>query len=379
MKPTHIVVAGAVLVAACNNGSGQQTAANRSGPNAGNPQDRVIPVEVAVAELGKASRLVTATGTIEPLQTVTIRSQMAGAVRSVAVEEGDRVRPGSVLARIDSREIAAQLNSARATLEVTRRAAERAEQLRKQEIVTVAEYERDIAARSAAEAAYEQLLARVGYATVRAPIGGVVLRKTVETGDVVANQAELFTVADVSTLVVRLSISELDVIALDEGDTVDVLLDALPGRTLDGRIRRIFPSGDPTTRLVPVEVALTGAAAREARPGFLARVNFELDPRDGVLLVPAGALVNDAGGNAAFTVSGGKASRRQVKRGGTFQGRVEIVEGLTAGDSVVVAGNTGLRDGARVRTVEAPTLETPAAARPTPQRSVSGATTRGTP
>jgi membrane fusion protein (multidrug efflux system) len=379
MKPIRVVVAGAALLGACNNGSGQQAAANSGGPNGGSAEERVIPVEVAVAELGTASRLVTSTGTIEPLQTVTIRSQMAGAVRSVVAEEGDRVRPGSVLARIDSREIAAQLNSAKATLDVAQRAADRAEQLRKQEIITVAEYERDLAARTAAEATYDQLRTRVGYATVRAPIGGVVLRKSVETGDVVANQAELFTVADISTLVVRLSISELDVIALDEGDTVDVLLDALPGRTLDGRIRRIFPSGDPTTRLVPVEVALTGAAAREARPGFLARVNFELDPRDGVLLVPAGALVNDAGGNAAFTVSGGKASRRQVKRGGIFQGRVEIVDGLAAGDSVVVAGNTGLRDGARIRVVQAPTLEVPAAARQTPPRSVSGATTRGTP
>jgi membrane fusion protein (multidrug efflux system) len=329
----------------------------------------VIPVEIAVAELGTAARTVTATGTVEPIRTVTINSQLAGAVRSVAVEEGDVVRAGTPLARIDSRELEAQLASARATLEVAARAAERAETLRRQEIVTVAEYERDQAAHAAARATHDQLRMRIGYASVRSPIAGVVLSKSVEMGDVVATQTEMFTIGDVSSLVVRLPISELDVTALDEGDTVALAMDAVPGRTLPGRIRRIFPSGDPTTRLVPVEVVLTGDAARSARPGFLARVEFRLDPRSGVLLVPAGAIVDDAGGSAAFVVSGGQASRRPVRRGGIYQGRVEITDGLAAGDTVAVAGITTLRDGASVRIVQAPSLAQPEAA-----RSSAGAT-----
>jgi membrane fusion protein (multidrug efflux system) len=314
-----------------------------------------------VAELGTAARTVTATGTIEPIRTVTINSQLAGAVLQVAVEEGDAVRGGTLLARLDSRELAAQLTSAEASLLVAERAAERAEQLRSQEIITVAEYERDMAARAAARAARDQLRTRLGYATVRSPIAGVVLRKNVEMGDIVGTQAELFTIGDVSSLVARLPISELDVTALGEGDTVSLSLDALPGRSLPGRIRRIFPSGDPTTRLVPVEVVLTGAAAREARPGFLARVTFQLDPRGGVLLIPAGALVDDAAGSAAFVISSGRASRRRVERGGVYQGRVEITSGLAAGDTVAVAGVTTLRDGAAVRIVDAPTLVAPEA------------------
>ncbi len=324
---------------------------------------RPIPVEIAVAELGSAARTVTATGTIEPIRTVTINSQLAGAVRQVAVEEGDAVRQGTLLARIDSRELEAQLASAEANLEVASRARERAERLRDEEIITVAEYERDVAADAAARATRDQLRTRIGYATVRAPIAGVVLSKTVEMGNIVGAQTELFTIGDVSSLVVRLPISELDVTALDEGDVVALTLDALPGRSLPGRIRRIFPAGDPTTRLVPVEVVLTGAAAREARPGFLARVTFELDPRTGVLMVPAGALVDDAGGSAAFLIRQGRAARRPVERGGIYQGRVEITRGLAAGDTVAVAGATTLRDGAQVRIVDAPALDAPEAAR----------------
>jgi RND family efflux transporter MFP subunit len=363
-RPRHsrpwLSAIGLAGLAACGDGNGQG-----AGPAAGGPDaaPREIPVEIAVATLGTAARTVTATGTVEPIRTVTINSQLAGAVRGVAVEEGDAVRAGTLLARIDSRELEAQLGSARATLEVAQRAAERAETLRKQEIITVAEYERDVAAHAAARATFEQLQTRIGYASVRAPIAGVVLTKNVEMGDIVANQSVLFTIGDISTLVVRLPISELDVTALDQGDAVSLLMDAVPGRSLPGRIRRIFPSGDPTTRLVPVEVVLTGEAAREARPGFLARVEFQLDPRSGVLLVPAGALVDDAGGSAAFVISAGKAHRRPVKRGGIFQGRVEITDGLAAGDTVAVAGVTTLRDGASIRIVQAPQLAAPEASR----------------
>ena len=348
-----------LLLAAAIAGCGGDAAPQAGTGGAPGEQDRPIPIEIAVAELGTAARTVTATGTVEPIRTVTINSQLAGAVRQVGVEEGDVVRAGTLLARLDSRELEAQLASAEANLQVAARAAERAERLRNEEIITVAEYERDIAAHAAAQASRDQLRTRVGYATVRSPIAGVVLRKSVEMGNIVGAQTELFTIGDVSTLVVRLPISELDVTALEEGDEVSLTLDALPGRTLPGRIRRIFPSGDPTTRLVPVEVVLTGAAAREARPGFLARVSFQLDPRGGVLMVPAGALVDDAGGSAAFIISQGRASRRQVERGGIFQGRAEIVRGLAPGDTVAVAGVTTLRDGAQVRIVDAPAMASP--------------------
>ena len=355
-----------VIVAACGRGNGQ--AAGPAGNGAGGPA-RPVPVEIALAELGTAAREVTATGTVEPIRTITINSQLAGSLLGVMVEEGDAVRAGTTLARIDSRELEAQLTSARAALEVSERAAGRAEQLRAQEIITVAEYERDKAAHAAAQASFDQLRTRIGYAAVRSPLAGVVLQKHVEMGDVVAAQTELFTIGDISTLVVRLAISELDVIALQVGDTVDVALDAVPGRPLPGRIRRIFPSGDPTTRLVPVEVALQGTAAREARPGFLARVRFRLDPRDNVLLVPQGALVQDAGGSAAFVIAQGRAARRPVRRGDTYQGRVEIIDGLAAGDTVAVAGNTMLRDGAAIRIVKAPVIE--AGPAPLPRRNGS--------
>lgn len=347
LAPAAVFLAGALV--ACG---GNDDAAARAAP-----EERALPVEVAVAALGEAARTVTVTGAVEPIRSVGINSQLAGAVLAVEVEEGSRVREGTVLARLDGRELSAQLTSAEMALEVARRTAERAEQLRQQDYITAAEYDRDRAAFAAAQATRDQLRTRLGYATVRAPVSGVVLEKRVEAGDIVAGQTRLFTIGELSTLVVRVPVSELDVSALAVGDSVPVALDALAGRPLAGRIRRIFPSADTLTRLVPVEVALTGPAARDARPGFLARLSFRLSPRTGVLLVPAGAVIEGAGGAAVYVAANGRATRRAVRRGDVFQGRVEIREGLTPGDTVIVAGATTVRDGAAIRIVASPSAD----------------------
>ena len=355
-----VIGAACVAAAACNSGGGQTPQSARGGPRGSG----VVPVEVSVAALGTASRSVAATGNVEPLRTVGVNSQLSGAVQMVGAQEGDYVREGAVLARIEAPEVEAQLTSADAALAVAQSAAQRSAQLYKQQIITAMEQERDQAALAAATATRDQLRTRLGYATVRAPVSGVVLERRIEAGDITSTQQRLFSMADVSMLVVRVPVSEMDVTALREGDVVDVSLDALQGRTFEGRIRRIFPAADSLTRLVPVEVALGGTATREARPGFLARVTFRLDPRTGVLLVPAAAVLENTRGPVVYVVRDGHATLRPVKRGGTFQGQVEITNGLAVGDSVVVAGNTNLRDGAEVRVVDARRTVTPPADAP---------------
>jgi membrane fusion protein (multidrug efflux system) len=324
----------------------------RGGP--GGPGGRASVVETAPVVVGSIAREVTVSGTVEPIRTVGVNAQMAGALLSVDAEEGTAVRAGQVLARIDAREIAAQVRSAQASYEVAEAALQRAEQLRDRQVITAAEYERDRAARDAARAQLDGLRTRLGYATVRAPVTGVVTAKAVESGDVVGAQTRLFDLADVSTLVVPVRVSELDVVRLSQGDPARVELDALPGQPLEGRIRRVFPSADPATRLVPVEVALGGPQARAARPGFLARVSLALGTSEGVKLVPASAVVGAAGAQAVYVAKDGAVERRAVRTGLTSQGQVEILEGVEEGEAVVTVGNNSLRDGAEVRVVKGP-------------------------
>ena len=318
----------------------------------GDREQQPTAVETAPVTVGALRREVEVSGTLEPLLTVGVNAQLPGALLSVRVEEGDQVREGQVLAEVDAREIAAQVRSAEASLALAKATAARNEQLFREKVVTAMEHEAAQAALASAQASLDQLRARLGYATVRAPITGVITEKRLETGDVVQGQTRLFAGADVSTRVARVEVSELDVMGIRAGAAADVTVDALGGEGFRGVIRRVFPAADTATRMVPVEVALSGSAARRLKPGFMARVTFGLGERTGVLLAPSSAVVGSGDARAVFVVRGGRAERRAVRLGQVSGEQVEILDGLAAGDVVVTAGAENLRDGAAVRVVE---------------------------
>lgn len=310
-----------------------------------------VAIEIATITRGSLAREATVAGVLAPLRSVGVNAQVGGALLSMRVEEGDVVRAGQVLAEVDSREIRAQLRSAEASLSLARSTSERSAALLKDRVVTAAENERDQAALASAQASVDALRTRLGYASVRAPIGGVITEKRNEAGDVVGAQTRLFTIADVSVLVVRVQVSELDITGISVGQLADVGVDALGGVVFKGTVRRIFPAADSITRMVPVEVGLAGGAARQLRPGYLARVTVKLGERAGVLLAPGSAIVGSRDARAVYLKSGDKVERRTVRVGQASGTVIEILEGLQAGDTVVSVGAEQLRDGAQIRVV----------------------------
>lgn len=321
------------------------------GGGPGARRDGPVAVEVGAIRTGSLAREAVVAGVLAPIRTVGVNAQLGGALLSVRVEEGDFVGVGQVLAEVDSRELRAQVRSAEASLALAKSTAERSDVLFKDKVVTAAEHERDQAALSATQATLDALRTRLGYASVRAPTGGVITDKRAEAGDVVQAQARLFTIADVSTLVVRVQVSELDITGIAEGQATGVTIDAFGSSRFQGRIRRIFPAADSTTRMVPVEVALSGAAVRRLKPGYLARVTLRLGERPGVLVTPVSSLVGARDARAVYVIRDGKAERRQVRIGQASGDLVEVLEGVSVGDSVVVAGAEQLRDGVAVRIV----------------------------
>lgn len=353
-----LAIAGiSLLVLGCGGGdasdAGQPQAARGGNPfgRRGGAVSGPVPVETDTVRVGRIARVVTVPGTVSPIRSIGVNAQMAVTALEVRVEEGDRVEKGEILAVLDDREISAQYRAAAASFEVSDAAYERARQLIDRQVITQAEFDASRTAYEAARAQLDQLSARVGYARVRAPIGGVVTEKMVEAGDVVGNQTRLFTLAEVDTMVVRVQLSELDVVEVMPGDRVEILLDAWPGRVLHGTVRRVFPMADPATRLVPVEVVFDEKDKTLPRQGFLARTSFELDPRENTLLIPTSALVARRGSQAVFLVVDSTAILRSVVTGLTAEGDIEIVQGLAAGDRVVTAGGNLLRDGAIIRDV----------------------------
>lgn len=342
-----------VAVAAC--GGDAEPAASGGGPGGrGAGGGPVPPVEVVTVGRGSMGRTTTVSGAVEPLRQVGVNSQLAGVLTSVLVEEGDRVSQGQVLARIDDREISAQVRAAEAQLRLAESTMQRSEQLREAQVMTAAEYERDRANMEAARAQLDQLRTRQGFATIASPISGVITERRLLAGDVVSPQTRLFTVADLGTLVVRLPVSELDVGGLHEGEVVDLTMDALPNQVFQARVRRVFPTADTNTRLVPVEVALMGEGLRRARPGYLARATFSLDERDNAIVVPVNAVFGVAGAEAVYVVEDSRAMRRPVITGLRQADRIEILTGLTDGETVIVAGHNSLREGATVRITNPP-------------------------
>jgi RND family efflux transporter MFP subunit len=311
---------------------------------------------VAVAQVASRdlSRSVVVAGPVEPVRTIGVNALLAGTVLAVRVQEGDRVSAGQLLAELDARETRAQFERAQALLANAQATFERNEQLAKSQIITDAEFEQSRSAYDVAKSDAEVWRTRLAFTRITAPSPGIVTNKLVEAGSGVSTNQRLFDLADVSLLVVRVQVSELDVVHVRAGTEVSVMLDAYPDAPLAGRVRRVFPSAAAQSRLVPVEVAL-GALPEGvvARPGFLARVTFHLDRRAGALVVPAAAIGVTEEGQFVYVVDADTLVRRRVTMGMSADGFVEIREGLTNGERVVTSGYTNLRPGARVRVTAA--------------------------
>ncbi len=335
----------AVALAGCSRSGAERGPARRGG--------QAIPV--AAIEVGPRdlSRTVTVTGPVEPIRSVSVNAMAAGTVVRVLAEEGDRVAAGALLAELDDRELSAQHARARAVLASAEAGFERARQLRERQLNSQAELDAARAAFEAARADAELWAARLGFTKITAPIAGMVTAKRLERGGAVSANEEMFVLADDSQLVVRVQVSELDVVRLAPGREVAVRLDAYPEARLEGRIRRVFPSADAASRLVPVEVALGRAPAGVIpRPGFLARVELALERREGAIAVPAAAVGVSEDGAFVYVVSADTLARRPVETGLTASGWIEVTRGLAAGEKVVSSGHANLRPGAAVRISE---------------------------
>ncbi|MEX2155530.1 MAG: efflux RND transporter periplasmic adaptor subunit [Gemmatimonadales bacterium] len=339
-----------ILLAGC---SGGQEASGAQGGGAGGGGQRIVSVAAVPAQRRDMARAVTVVGPVEPLRTIGVNSLMAGTVLALHAQEGDRVGEGALLAELDARETRAQFERARAVLANATTVFERNTQLHANRIITDAEFEQSRSAYEVAKSDAELWRTRYAFSRITAPSAGVVTAKHVEAGSAVTPNQRMFDLADVSQLVVRVRLSELDVVHLRAGAPVTVTIDAYPDVRLRGTIRRVFPSADAESRLVPVEVVLGAPPPGVAvRPGYLARVTFALDRRSGALAVPAPAVGMGDDGAFVFVVEADSVVRRAVGLGLTAEGWVEVAHGLREGELVVTSGHTNLRPGTRVRVAD---------------------------
>ncbi len=335
-----------LVLAACSEPERQATSGG-SGP-------RALPVQALEVTPRDLSRVVTVSNSVEPMRIIRLAARTEGVLIEVLVEEGDQVGAGEVIARIDVREQRAELARARARLHQKEATFARYEQLRDRNFVDLASFEESRAELEVASTDVDLWETRVAFGTVASSIDGTVVARYVEPGEAVSRHGELFSIADLSSLVVRLGISELDVGNLRVGDAVVVNVDAVGERNpVAGAIRRIFPAAEADSRLVTVEVELPDALAHGVRPGFLARARLLVEQRENVLAVPAGSVAESDGQHFVMVVNGEDRLERRVIEPGVIRGAWrEVVTGLAAGDRVVSANPLEMNAGDRVRVVE---------------------------
>jgi len=332
-----------LIISGCSNQQEERSDSQQSGtPVAG--------FEVTHLDL---SRTVSASGSVEALHISMVGAPFSGIIESVSVEEGDEVDRGDLLATYDLAETKAELRRASAQVNEVSQRLERIERLLDREAISRSEYEDVRAELSVAEAEKDVWQTRSDLGRVYAKSPGVITGRNIEPGSPVSANEQLFRMENLDRLVLRVGISELDVIHVERGDTVEVTFDAYPDQPVTATVRRIFPSAESSSRRFPVEVELTGNPDIPVRPGFMARVHFDVDQREQALAVPSESLLaSQRGEQFLYTIQSDTLVRTDVEIGVARRNRTEIRSGLQPGDVVVGTNPTNLSEGTHVRITE---------------------------
>lgn len=339
-----------------------------------------VPVAVVAASRRDVVERVFSTGVIRPRNEVNIFTKLPGTVERVLVKVGDSVSAGQELARVEHRTVALQgqqteaqaraaragLAQARTQLQSARTQYERFQKLRADNAVPQAEFERVEAgyhgALSAVEAAESQLAmvtAATGLAAeslknsrVVSPISGTVTRRDANVGTLATPAQPLFQVQDVSALKVDGSVTGSDYQRIRVGQQAVVSVDDIPGRTFPGKVLTVSPTLDPQTRRAAVEIEVDNPEHR-LLPNMFAQVEIHTGKREGVLTIPASAVVALPGTKVVYVARAGKAEEVRPTLG-PAEGEVVVVEkGLAEGDPVITEGQTTVTDGTAIKVVGA--------------------------
>jgi RND family efflux transporter MFP subunit len=332
------------------------------------------PVVVERALVGDMEERIEGTGELAAPDRALIAAEVDGRVTDVHVDEGSRVGAGDVLLtidpekrRLDADSAHAQARDADAALEVAAREFERAKALHEQGIASDSVLDLRATELSRAQARRDSAVAARGVAekllrdaSVRAPFAGLVAKREVSRGDYVRTGSPLLEVVALDPIEVEFSVAERDSARVAAGQPVTVSVEPYPHEKFVGAVSAVSPVIDPRTRTMRVKARIPNSDSR-LRPGLFARTDLGVAKRTGVVMVPAEAVLQRADGEVLFTVGPDDRARRiVVKTGVQRDGRIEIVEGLTAEAQVVIAGQSGLVEGAVVeRKNAAPSAPTP--------------------
>ncbi|MDH7452652.1 efflux RND transporter periplasmic adaptor subunit [Luteimonas composti] len=330
-----------LILAGCKGGGDAQAKpAEDKGPEA-------IPVEVEKVARRAIAASYGNTATLEPRAESQVVAKTSGVALQVLAEEGQVVRAGQVLVRLDPDRARLQAAQSAAQLRKLEANFKRAQQLEAQQMVSANDLDQLRYDLENARAVNRLANLELSYTDVVAPISGVIASRDIKAGNFVQINSPIFRIVDTARLEATLNVPEREITKLRAGQAVELTVDALPGRRFAGEVDRVSPVVDTGSGTFRVVASFAGDGDLQA--GMFSRVAIRYDQREDALVLPRRALLEDGGEPAVFAVRDGKAARVPLELGYSDGGWVEVRKGLAEGDAVVVAGKAALREGTVVQ------------------------------
>ena len=303
-----------------------------------------MPVDVDTARVRPIVDAVRATGRIEAVQAVELRSDEQGRITALLFREGQTVPRGAPLVRIDDAMLRAQAERADADRDLAQQQLARVRRLREQNAAAPADLERAEAAARSANAALSLLQVQIARSTVRAPFSGIVGQRFVSIGDYVTTSSPLLTLQTVDPQRAVIQVPERHAASLRQGQTVEFTVAAEPQRKFAARVDFIDPVVEGTNRTITVK-GLAPNRDGLLKPGMFIEARLATAVREKAIVIPEDAIQPLRTANIAWVVDKGKASRRVVQLGVRSAGYVEVLSGVSAGELVVVGGLERMGEG----------------------------------
>jgi len=308
------------------------------------------PVEAQKAKSGPVLRRVTAAASLSAIQSVVLRSEVSGKIAKIYFQEGESVKQGDPLYKIDDRIYKAKVKEAEARLALNREEYSRAIKLLEKNFGTIQQKDKTFAEVESAEAALDEAKINLENTVIKAPFDGVMGLSNVSVGALVSSSEELASIVDLDPINVDFSIAESYLPHVHMGDVVDVTVEDYDILPVEATIKAIAPEIDAATRTVTIRAQMPNTELFY-RPGEFARVIVLAGKIDNAVLIPEVAIEREGEEEYVMLVVDNIAVRSTVSTGMRDGNEVEITHGVKAGDLVVTSGQFKIHDGEQVTVV----------------------------
>ena len=312
-----------------------------------------VSVRVAAVKKEAVDLDFTANGNFAPQQELNFLSENAGRVNAIYVKEGDRVKKGQVIARIDAEIINTDRETAQATLDNAIKDEARYASSFKTGGVTQQQLDQAKLATRNARLRLQSSARRVSDANIKSPINGIVNKKYIEVGAFLTAQGtQMFELVDVSKLKLKVNVNESQVANLKVGNQVQIKSNVFPADNFSGKITFIAAKADATLNF-PIEIEVTNNHVNTIKAGMYGTAVFKFPAQAPTITIPRGSFVGSVSSNQIFVLENGNTAKiRKVIAGRTINDQVEIIEGLKEGETVIISGQINLVDGSPVAPIK---------------------------